>query len=303
MKKLILYTLGFVLTCSFVACRDSYKEKQRISRAEQLRLAREDSAALKIATTPTMDCLPLFIGVADSLFQKAGVDVRLRQTNAHLDIDTLLSGGHVEGAVTELVRAEQLQRRGTPLRYVSSTNLYWQLMANRMSRVNKIEQLADKMIAITRYSATDLLATMAIDSGKPKNDVYRIQINDVKIRLKMLLNNEMDAELLPEPQATTARLARHVVLMDSRDKNYRFGVIAFREKSLAEKKRQQQLRIFTEVYNSICKSIDRHGVNHYARVIHQYMGADSKTIRALPKLRYTPITAPRSRDVARAKRY
>ena len=46
------------------------------------------------------------------------------------------------------------------------------------------------MIAITRYSATDYLATLAIDSVHPKYDVYRVQINDVNIRLKMLLNNE-----------------------------------------------------------------------------------------------------------------
>ena len=69
------------------------------------------------------------------------------------------------------------------------------------------------MIAITRYSATDYLATLAIDSVHPKYDVYRVQINDVNIRLKMLLNNEMDAVLLSEPQATRARLEGHVKLM------------------------------------------------------------------------------------------
>ena len=41
----------------------------------------------------------------------------------------------------------------------------------------------------------------------------------------MLLNNEMDAMLLTEPQATTARIYKNDVLMDSRDKDMRLGVI------------------------------------------------------------------------------
>ena len=49
------------------------------------------------------------------------------------------------------------------------------------------------MIAMTRHSATDYLSTLVIDSVKTKYDVYRVQINDLNIRLRMLLNNEMDA--------------------------------------------------------------------------------------------------------------
>ena len=37
-------------------------------------------------------------------------------------------------------------------------------------------------------------------------EVFKVQINDVALRLQMLLNNEMDAMLLTEPQATTARI-------------------------------------------------------------------------------------------------
>ena len=59
------------------------------------------------------------------------------------------------------------------------------------------------MLAMTRYSATDLLADYAVDSAKLKSEqVFKIQVNDVNIRLKMLLNNEIDAVLLTEPQAT-----------------------------------------------------------------------------------------------------
>lgn len=273
-----------------------------MTRQQQRELYRKDSLALKIATTPTMDCLPLFIAMDDSLFQQRGVDVHLRLRTNQMDGDTLIAGGWVEGFVTDLFRAERLQRKGTPLRYVAATNAYWQLISNRQARIRELDQLSDKMIAMTRYSVTDYLADYAIDSAHPKYDVFKVQVNDVHIRLKMLLNNEMDAMLLTEPQATTARVNGNPVLMDSQEKNMRFGVIAFREKALKDKRIAQQVKTFTVVYNAMCDSINKNGVQHYAAVIKKYMGADQKTIKALPRLRYEHAEAPRQHDIAIAKK-
>lgn len=206
MKYLCTLFTALVLIAS---CGQSYDEKQRLSKAEKARLKTEDSLALKVAVLPTLDGMPIFLAKERRLFDTLNVDVRLRRWNAQMDCDTALIGSSIEGSVTDLVRAERIKKRGTPLTYVAATNAYWQLVSNRLARVKELKQLSDKMIAMTRFSATDYLADLAIDSAKPKYDVFRVQINDVHIRLRMLLNNEMDAMLLTEPQATTARLYRH----------------------------------------------------------------------------------------------
>ena len=179
---IIIY--AFVL----VSCGQSYEEKQRLSRAEITKLRIEDSLSLKIAVMPTMDCLPIFLAKDNHLFDTLNVDVHLLKLNAQMDCDTAIIHGRVEGSITDLVRAERMQRKGIALRYVSATNTYWQLISNRMARIKELKQLSDKMIAMTRYSATDYLTNLALDSAKPKYDVFRIQVNDVNIRLRMLLN-------------------------------------------------------------------------------------------------------------------
>ncbi|MDR3999742.1 MAG: ABC transporter substrate-binding protein [Hallella sp.] len=283
------------------SCGADVKKQRRLSREQRKALLRADSAALKIATTPTMDCLPLFVAVADSCFKQAGVDVHLRQCNAQIDGDTLIANGYVEGVVSDLVRTERLRRMGTPLQYVAATNASWQLVANRTARVKSVAQLAEKMIAMTRFSATDYLADLAVREAKPKGDVFRIQVNDVQTRLRMLLNNEMDAMLLPEPQATTARLWKNTVLLDTKSKDIRLGVIAFSEKAMKDADRKRQLSLFIKVYNQMCDSINKNGVRHYAPVIAKYMGADEKTINALPNMKYPHASAPRQADLERAK--
>lgn len=297
--------LSILLLFSFIlgACHKSYDEKKREEKVSREELQREDSLALKIATVPTLDCLPLFIGVEDSLFTRNGVEVHLKQRGAQIDCDTLVYGKHVEGFVSDLIRTERLKRKGVALRYITATNSYWQLYTNRLARIKELKQLSDKMIAMTRFSVTDYLADYAIDSAKPKYDVYKIQINDPRTRIKMILNNEMDAALFTEPQATTARIHGNPMLMDSRDKNVHMGVIAFREKALADKRRQQQLKIFIKVYNMAVDSINKHGFQYYASVITKYMGADGKTIKALPQMKFSHVAPPRMHDIAVAKRY
>lgn len=293
--------LSFALLLGLSGCGPSEQERVRLSKLEKARLDSIDKAALKIAVLPTMDCLPVYLAYEDSIFLGQGVTVHLRRYNAQMDCDTAIARKRVEGTVTDLVRAAYLQRRGTALFYPIATNLYWQLISNKKARVADLKQLSDKMVAITRQSATDYLATLAIDSAKPKYDVYRVQINDLGIRLRMLLNNEMDAMLLPEPYATKARLEGHVVLMDSRDKNLELGVFAFRTKLKSEPRRKDQIDRFLKAYNIAVDSINKNGVGKYAHLLKKYYGADAQTIAHLPKIKYSHAMEPRQRDLKAAE--
>lgn len=288
--------LLFITAWTIAGCGPSKEEQHRLSRLERQRLDSIDRAALKVGVMPTLDCLPVYVAKSERLFDTLGVDIHLRRFTSQMDCDTALERGRIEGSITDLIRVAHMRKRGTALFCPIATNTYWQLITNHKARVSELKQLSDKMIAITRYSATSYLADLAIDSAKPKYDVYRVQINDVNIRLKMLLNNEMDAMLLTEPQATKARLAGHRMLMDSREKNVALGAFAFREKALAEKGRKEQLQLFLKAYNMAVDSINRRGLQHYAQLIHTQCGADQKTIEKLPRLKFSHAAEPQGRD-------
>lgn len=298
MKKTTLFVLmSLALAFVMAGCGDSQEQQHRTSKAERARLDSIDKASFKVGVMPTLDCLPLFVASDERLFDTLGVTVHLKHFSAQMDCDTALERGRVEGSITDLIRANRLVKRGTPLRYPIGTDTYWQLITNRRSRISELKQLSDKMIAITRYSATDYLADLAIDSAKPKYDVYRVQINDVRIRLKMLLCNEMDAVLLTEPQATKARIEKNPVLMDSRDKGIHLGAFAFREKALRSKDRQKQMKLFLKAYDMAVDSINKHGCSYYAPLLRKYCDVDAATAKALPKIRFKHAVPPGQRDL------
>lgn len=299
MKKLLWI---IVTICLVVGCSESYEETKRITRAQRLKAMREDSAALKVAVLPTLDCLPIFLAKDHQMFDTA-VDIRLKQFTAQMDIDTALANRRVEVGVSDLVRIERLKKQGDSLRYLTSTNAYWQLVSNRGARILDLKHLDDKMLAMTRYSVTDLLGDLAVDSAKLKSErVFRIQINDVNVRLKMLENNEMDALILTEPQAAQARLLKHKVLMDTRKLDMEMGVIVSQWKGMDEETRAKQLRAFMRGYNKACDSINQYGLENYASLIEKYCRVKPEALKQISKdLKFHRIALPREVDVERAK--
>ena len=297
-KILPLVLLGLLLVAG---CGQSYEETKRISRAQRLKAIREDSAALKVAVLPTLDCLPIYLAKDHHLFDTA-VDIRLKPFTAQMDIDTALTNHRVEVAVSDLVRIERLKKQGDSLRYLTSTNAYWQLVTNRGARMLDLKHLDDKMLAMTRYSVTDMLGDMAVDSAKLKSErVFRIQINDVNVRLKMLENNEMDALILTEPQAAVARMLKHNVLMDTRKMDMEMGVIVVQRQGMDEENRAKQLRAFSRGYNRACDSINKYGLANYAPLIVKYCRVKPEAVEQISNVKFHRIALPREEDIEKAK--
>ena len=290
-----------------MACGKSYEETKREAAENRREAMRRDSSALKVAVLPTLDCLPLYVAEYYQLFDSVHGGVRLKHFTAQMDCDTAIERGRVEGMVTDLVRAIRMQQRGLKLRYVTVTNAYWQLITNRNARIHQLKQLDDKMVAMTRFSFTDMLTDKVVDSVKLKEErVFKIQINDVNVRVQMLQNNEMDALWMTEPQASMARLMKHQVIYDSRTTKIQPGVIAFREKEMRHPERGKQLVLFVKAYNQACDSINKNGYKYYHDLIIRYCNARKEVVDSLPDVRKNPyvhVRGPRQEDVVQIEKW
>jgi len=296
MKQLVTIIVCLLL---LAACGQSYEETKRIARENRREAELRDVAALKIAVLPTLDCLPLFVAQHYHLYDTLNGGVRLKYFTAQMDCDTAMLRGRVEGCVTDLVRAKCMERQGLKLRYSAATNAYWQLISNRNARVRQLKQLEDKMVAMTRYSATDYLTDRVVDSVKLQDEhVFRVQINDLSVRMLMLQNNEMDALWLTEPHATAARNMKHHAVIDSRNLGVQLGVLAFREKEMRRQGRSQQYQLFIQAYNQACDSINKYGIAHFRNLIIDKCSVKGETVDSLPKtIRFQHTRGPREQDV------
>ncbi len=299
MKKILFI---FVTGLLMAACTKN-EERSAVDEAWAAWVA--DSASLKIAVMPTIDCLPLFVADEYGYFERESVSVSLYPYMAQMDCDTALTGGWVDGMMTDLVRAERMQQQGTALHYATTTALAWQLLTGHQARISRLKQLDDKMVAMTRYSATALLADMLVDSaGLQSERVFRIQVNDVNVRLRMLQTGVMDALLLPEPQATVARLSEARVLYDTRQTGINLGVLVFSESALADSLRHTQMEGMMRAYAAACDTINERGISTYKDLVVRCCGVSAEAVDSMSlDWKYPGVQPPSPVDVERARRF
>ena len=259
--KHILYFIVLLLLC---AC----SKEQPKEEVQQVTVGGLDDDVLRIAVTPTLDCLPLYLAQQKGWFDHEGVSVQLIPYQAQMDQDTAIVRSRVHGMTTDTVRMDWLKQNGTPVEQVAKTTLSWQLITNKAARLTLLTQLDDKMVAMTRHSATDMLAQQIIEkSGLEPEHVFRIQINDINVRLSMLQNGIMDAMFLPEPQATVARTEGHPVLMSTDETGQHLGVLVFRSDVMADTAMHSRVERFVKVWQQASDSIAARGLTNYRSLI------------------------------------
>lgn len=257
--------------------------------------------ALKVGLTPTLDCLPLFVAYDDSMFFSNGLDIRLVEYQSEIDCDTALVGGSLDMGVSNVVRAQRLIRKRTPLTFFSSTNRRYSLVTCGGSRIKKLTDLNGKLVGIARFSASDFLAERSIDSVKlSRTGVYRVQINDYGIRMRMLINNELEGALLTEPQATEAVNLNNVRCVDYGDC---LGVIVMRADKMQKPQKKSQLELFKKVYDMAVDSINKNGIGHYRNCIMQHCHVKGSTVDSLRTVRFTHITPVDCRAIDAAQNW
>ncbi len=249
----------------FIACQNEEKRLQ-VSKAERERWRREDSAAFKIGVLPTEDCLPIILAKELSLYDTLGVSVHLRHYNAMSECRIALSHSLVEGAVIDSTLLAQLNDGNEWLTAGMPTSMTWKFLTAKKARINRLEQLTDKIIAADSHGESHRLAEQAIDSLQKKGKLaFVVQVEDLNVRLKMLNNGTVDAALLPEPYATKAKKQGANVI--DRVKSLPKGILALRKEAMSDTARQEQYRLFLKAVAIANDSIKLYGKSQYMKYI------------------------------------
>ncbi len=234
------------------ACHSDVK----VSPEEQ---ARRDSAALHIALMPVQDCLPFYLAERTGVYDRLGLDLRILTLQAQLDTDTALANGRVQVAYSDLARAIMLQQDSTDVRAIAAFDGKMELITTRRGRIRKLNQLKEKMVAVARHSITDYWSDRLTDTASlARADIFRPQINDVRVRTDMLCNGTMDAVFLPEPYACEAQLRGNKSNFTTRGLSPQIVVLIATEEALNDTARSRQIDLLLQGYAEVveqCKDV------------------------------------------------
>ena len=248
MRKSLIHQLSILILWALASCNG---QEAMLSDT-----VGRDSSALYVAVMPVEDCLPLYLaekrGMADSL----GLKMKLLRYDALMDIDTAYVLRHADVAWEDSFRL---------------TEGRWCFIASRKGKIRKLKDLHEKMVGITRWSLADTLCNIVVNqAGVDQQDVYRPQINNVKLRMRMLRENLLDAAILPEPYASWAKAEKHRILFeypkdvvpsDSVMRKTRITGFFVRRNFTRDTLRLKQLQLLEKVYRKARKMLETEGLS------------------------------------------
>lgn len=259
------YIIALSTTMLTASCGDKSKSNGATKGESGIDTAK---TVIKVGVTPTRDCLPAFIVVERGIAERRGLSVSLDLFGSRMDQDTAIVRDRIDGMLADSVNIAYLNAKEKDfLSVCGQTDAEWKLIAGRTSRVTRLDQLGDKIVAHACFSATEWLTGKALDKVKTKADVYRVQVNDVKVRYNMLLVAAVDAAWLSEPYTSKALKYGHKIIADSKSYGAHLGVVAFTSKALKNKKKQDSIKLFIQCLNEANDSIRKYGAEHYADCI------------------------------------
>jgi len=218
---------------------------------------------LKIGLLLIEDSVPFWVAEEENFYQARGVDVELVTFLSALERDSALAAGAIDGAISDPVGAI-LFDKGTGRLKITSLALgktpdegVFAILAAPKSKITSIEQLKGVNIAVSNSTIIEYVTDRLLESrGFEPEEIGKIEVKKMPIRMQMLLSSSVPAATLPEPLASIAAAkGARVLLKDSTaPQSLSQTVIVFSSHVLSTK--TDAVSGFFEAYGDAVRSIN-----------------------------------------------
>lgn len=192
MKRILLALVAFVALLS--SCGSGSKQ-QTAQTEEQLR----------IGVMPSVDYLPLAVGLEQSYFDSLGLKLELVHFSSPMERDAALQAGEIDGTISDYTTVLMQNQKGLPVQLLFSTNGMFSFITQPKASIDSLAALKGKKVGLSSNTvieyATDLLLT---EAGLATSDIQKVEVQKIPLRLEMIAQGELDAAVLPQPFAQIA---------------------------------------------------------------------------------------------------
>lgn len=236
-RNLVLKTMGLLLSFSLFAtgCGSSAQTPSTSQTpAAQAKL-------VKIGVQPIEDNFPFSVAEKDGLFTKEGVQVQLINFASAQERDAALQAGQIDGEVADILAVALMKKIGTDVK-IASIGLgttpqegRFALLSSPKSTIKNPADLKGASLGISENTIIDYVTDQMLkDKGVSSSDVKKISVPKTPVRMDMLLSDQIQAAVLPDPLAALAQAKGAHLVMDDTYRNISQTVLLFRTKSIQD---------------------------------------------------------------------
>lgn len=244
-----------------------------------------------MALTPTLDALPFFVAQQAGIYDSLGLKLRIDIYNSQMNAEQALTLRKADLCSSDLFRCALLQSRRESVRMLFGTSRQWLLVANKALRVNKISQISSRMVGMTRHSVPAYICDyLRTQMSTAKGPMLTPQINSIVIREKMLAENQIDAALLPQPQALLSCMKGNTMLFRSGSRYDGYSGIAIHGGQSYIPSTPKKIALLRKGYNMAVCMLQKSDTLTISIPVAKLFGLEGLTSRIHPKQYFSSAT-------------
>lgn len=253
---------------------------------------KKNEESITFGVMSSMDYLPLAVAEREGYFTKHGITVKIQKFLSANERDAAIQSGVVDGTVTDYTSAALVNAAGFKLKLTSKCQAPFYIVAGSESGVNNLSELKGKKIAVSQNTVIDFCVDMALQSvGLNQNDVQKIEVNKIPLRLEMMRNNKIDATGLPNPFALIAKNDNCKLIASMDSLGYTVTGMAFTEKAIENK--SENIKKMYAAYNDGAEYLRTHSIEDIRDILTKDLGFPQALIEQVEIPAYTeakPLT-------------
>jgi NitT/TauT family transport system substrate-binding protein len=261
------------------------------------------TVTLKIGQLPVIDGLAYWVAEQQGYYQEQGVDVQLITFKSALERDAALSGGEIDGTMTDIIGAVTVHQAGRPVKIASLAlgatreESPFAIVAAPGSGITSVEQLKGVEIGISNITVIHYVTEkLLLEHGFAPEEIKLTNITQIPVRFEALMSGQIQAATLPEPLLSLAvSKGARVILSDTEaQQNYSHSVTVFTDEAIAAK--ADAIRRFFVAYNQGVEAIKQDPMA-YRELLAERANLPPEIRETYQVTPYSPAQAPEKADV------
>ena len=205
--------------------------------------------SLKIGLLQIEDSVPFYVAEKKGFFDQENVRVELVPFLSALERDSALAAGAIDGAISDPIGALLLDK-GRGLLKITSLGLgktsaegVFAILAAPSSEIHTLDDLKGVEIAVSNSTIIEYVTDRLLEQqGFSPEEITKVEVKKMPIRMQMLLSGSVQAATLPEPLSSIAagKGARVLIRDADLDQSLSQTVVVITTEALNSKKEAVQ---------------------------------------------------------------
>ncbi len=263
-------------------------------------LAQDDVPTLRVTVLPVLNTMPLFVAQHEDFFIEEGVNVEFVPVASAPERDAVFIAGEADGMNTDLPGVVLLVNGGFDTRVVRldpPAGRFFAVLAARDSGIENVQDLSGVEIGLSSNTVIDYTTSVLLREGGLEDDeIVGLEMPDIRQRLTLLLEGQLQAATLPEPLTAVAMGAGATVIVDDSESDYIPTVLAFSQTVLEEN--PEAVAAFLRGYERAVEAINENPEDYREVLVNDTRFPDNEALREnYPVPEFLPASVPTEEQV------